>query len=120
MDIPRLTPAGSTVPPNQAAARPAAVTPAAENRTGDGTGFAVRAAERLAELSTARLQPADDAPAPRSIQVNLDIDEATNRVVAKLLDRETGELVRQIPADELLRDAAGVRELLAVNVDIKA
>lgn len=38
------------------------------------------------------------------------LDEQTNRVVVKLTDTETGELIRQIPSDEMLAISRAIGE----------
>ncbi len=37
--------------------------------------------------------------------IKLEIDPETNTVVAKIIDRDTGEVIRQIPPEELLKIA---------------
>ncbi len=39
------------------------------------------------------------------------LDEGTNRVVVKLTDTETGEVIRQIPSDEMLAISRAIGEL---------
>ena len=71
-----------------------------------------KALER-AVVEAAGLKP-DQAAA---VRVALSVDEGSNRVIAKVFDKSTGELVRQIPTDEVLRNAAIVRELLGAAVN---
>ena len=73
------------------------------------------------DLSTSAYADADLEPerrvdVPQDVQVTLDFDEKTKRVVARLVDLESGKLVQQIPSEDLLRDAAGLREWLAEQV----
>jgi flagellar protein FlaG len=119
MNITHLTSAGAA----PAKSTPQRQAQTATPPTGDGAkgpGFALQSFDRLVEVAAARLAESANLSEPRPVRVNLDIDEATNRVIAKVTDRETGELVRQIPAEELLRNAAGIQELLALSLDVKA
>jgi len=50
-------------------------------------------------------------------QVKLDIDEGTGRVVAEIRNRETGELVNEVPSRKLLRQAALLKEALGTILD---
>lgn len=54
------------------------------------------------------------------VRVALTVDEDANRVIAMVYDKETGELVRQIPTDEVLRNAALIRELLGESLNTVA
>ncbi|NSX04160.1 flagellar protein FlaG [Cupriavidus gilardii] len=51
-----------------------------------------------------------------SIGLRFEIDEATNRVVTKVIDKETGELIRQMPTEEVLRFARALDRLQGVFV----
>jgi flagellar protein FlaG len=44
--------------------------------------------------------------------LHFSVDEDTERVVIKVLDHETGELVRQIPSEEVLRIARHLEDTL--------
>lgn len=49
-----------------------------------------------------------EGPVPSTIQsaareLRYEVDDELNRVVVKILDKESGEVIRQIPAEELLR-----------------
>jgi uncharacterized FlaG/YvyC family protein len=76
---------------------------------------AAKAAEKV------RYEPTDAArdTVTRELALNsstrrqLDIDEATSAVVSKVIDAESGEVVRQVPEEALLRMRAYVRERAA-------
>lgn len=51
-------------------------------------------------------QTAEDAPRIRSCQLRFVIHENPDRIVVEVLDAETGEEIRQIPPEEILRLAA--------------
>ncbi len=48
-------------------------------------------------------------------KLNFSIDEATERVVVKIIDEDTGEIVRQVPPQEMLRIAAHLKQLQDMN-----
>jgi len=48
-------------------------------------------------------------------RLNFSIDEATDRVVVKIIDEDTGEIVRQVPPQEMLRIAAHLKRLQDMN-----
>ena len=58
---------------------------------------------------TERLKALLTDPATR---VSMHRDEASGRIVVRVHDRTTDEVLEQIPADELLRLYAGLRETL--------
>lgn len=51
-----------------------------------------------------------------SISLRFEIDDVTNRVVTKVIDKETGELIRQMPTEEVLRFARALDRLQGVFV----
>ena len=64
------------------------------------------------------MPPLPDLPRdPFSYQLQFHLDEATGRVVAEVVDRATGEIVRQVPPEHVLRIAMYVRMLLGQQVD---
>jgi len=48
-------------------------------------------------------------------KLNFSIDEATERIVVKIIDEDTGEIVRQVPPQEMLRIAAHLKQLQDMN-----
>ena len=48
-------------------------------------------------------------------KLNFSIDERTERVVVKIVDEESGEVVRQVPPQEMLRIAAHLKQLREMN-----
>jgi len=53
-------------------------------------------------------------------QLSFSIDKDTKRIVVKVLDTDTQEVIRQIPPQELLRFSARIQELLGVLFDESA
>ena len=90
--------------PGDGAARPTAA---------QGSGFAVRSMEALFGSSRS------DSVALNAVKIELDVDESTNRVVATVTDRESGAILNQFPAEAILENARGIRELLARELDLK-
>ena len=47
--------------------------------------------------------------------LNFSIDNGTDRIVVKIIDEESGEVVRQVPPQEMLRIAAHLKQLREMN-----
>ncbi|MCK2184919.1 flagellar protein FlaG [Halomonas getboli] len=56
----------------------------------------------------------------RPYGVEFELSEATTRVITRLVDRDTGELIRQIPAEEVMRIAEHLEELQGGLIDLEA
>lgn len=54
------------------------------------------------------------------VHVVLSVDEGANRVIAKMYNKDSGELIHQMPTDQMLRNAALIREMLGAAVDAVA
>ena len=48
-------------------------------------------------------------------KLNFSVDEATEKLVVTVIDEESGEVVRQIPANEMLRIAAHLKQFQEMN-----
>ena len=55
-------------------------------------------------------------PAPDAY-LSFEKDEASGKTVLKIIDRESGEVLRQVPPEEMLRVAAIVRRYVGLLVD---
>ncbi|MBF6990363.1 MULTISPECIES: flagellar protein FlaG [Cupriavidus] len=55
-----------------------------------------------------------------SIGLRFEIDEDTNRIITKVIDKETGDLIRQMPTEEVLRIARAMNKLQGLLVTQKA
>ncbi|MCG5261809.1 flagellar biosynthesis protein FlaG [Cupriavidus gilardii] len=112
---PVATPSGvalPAVPPSTAAALPPvaggadpAIPPAVPGEAVEAAADIRRAIGELTEVLRTT-----------SIGLRFEIDEATNRVVTKVIDKETGELIRQMPTEEVLRFARALDRLQGVFV----
>lgn len=84
---------------------------AGQNEAGQADGQGLAALER----SLARI---NDVMRQRGIE--FDINEATSTVVTRVIDQDSGELIRQIPSEEVLRIAERLEESSGTLIDIKA
>lgn len=53
-------------------------------------------------------------------RLEFSVHEATNRVMVKVLDRDTDEVLREIPPEQMLDLVAKLQELVGLLVDKKA
>ena len=65
-----------------------------------------------------RMAPPDD-PMPANTLLKRAVDEPTGRVIGRIVDMESGDLVRQIPSDEMLQLIAKTKELFGQLVNEK-
>ena len=88
--------------------------PKAPVRPAEQTGgeVVVRSFER-ALVEAAGLEPQQAA----KVQVVLSVDEDSNRVNAKMYNKESGELIQQMPTDQMLRNSAMIRDMLGAAID---
>ncbi|MFG6158750.1 flagellar protein FlaG [Halomonas sp. 1390] len=56
----------------------------------------------------------------RPYGVEFELSEATSRLVTRIVDRESGELIRQIPAEEVLRIAERLEEAQGRLIHLEA
>jgi len=52
-----------------------------------------------------------------NFNIGFDRDDATNSLVVKIIDRETGETLRQIPPDQILRIRQHMQEAIGLVFD---
>jgi len=62
----------------------------------------------------AAVEEANRALATTSLSVRFSIEGETNRIIVRLTDQGTGEVVRQFPTEEQLGIQARLRELMGV------
>ncbi|WP_148253905.1 flagellar protein FlaG [Aidingimonas lacisalsi] len=58
--------------------------------------------------------------AMRPYRIEFDINSYENRTVAKVIDRDSGEVIRQIPREEILRIAESLSEMQGRLIDLEA
>ena len=80
--------------------------------------------KKIAEQATQNIKTLHDAAKVlnefvEKIQTNLNfsIDEGSGRSVITVTDKQTGDIIRQIPAKEVLAVANIIRESAAVNIE---
>ena len=54
------------------------------------------------------------------LKLQIDLDEGAGRFVYKSVNRDTGEVVRQFPSDEILRILSNFRDATGLTVDVDA
>lgn len=101
-------------------ARTATPTPAPQLRNAEAPQDSERSTQRVLRQHEEQAQraasSAESRLKPLSGRTRLHVDEASNRVVAQILD-ENNEVVKQIPPEELLKIAARFRELQGLLFD---
>lgn len=55
-----------------------------------------------------------------NVQAKFSVHKATKEIMVKIVDTETGQVLREIPPEKMLDLAAAMRELLGLIVDKKA
>lgn len=78
-------------------------------------------------MEAARVEPSQPASteeaeaAERTIRIFRDfhyrIDEASGRIVVEIRDGVSGELIRQVPPEEMLRVARSIQAFLGLQID---
>jgi len=96
-------------PATPGAARPGAAYPAA-------AGAASQLPSDTSPDMVAAVNELVDVLKTTSIGVRFEIDEGTHRVITKVVDKETGELIRQLPSEEVLRFAQAIDKLQGLFV----
>ncbi len=100
--VPQRT--AAALPPVAGGADPV-IPPAVEGEAGEAAVDIRRAIGELTEVLRTT-----------SIGLRFEIDEVTHRVVTKVIDKETGELIRQMPTEEVLRFARALDRLQGMFV----
>ena len=72
----------------------------------------------LEEIESA-VNELNDRVAKQELSVAFGVDEKSGRIVVKISDNKTGELIRQVPSEETLRFAQNVKKGIGVLVDSK-
>jgi len=101
----------------QSASAPAASAPVTHRfaiHTGNGGG----AQPDRAEFSDIEITPSRSLPAV--MELRLDIDQTTRTVIGRIVNPLTGELIKQIPTEEMIRLMARNADLLGTLLNKKA
>ena len=71
--------------------------------------------ERLKEISASLNEDMNI----RSKSLKFSVDESTNRMLVKVIDKESGEIIRQIPSETILKVAHSLEALKGILFDDK-
>ncbi|WP_311065954.1 flagellar protein FlaG [Halomonas sp. DWK9] len=96
-------------------ARQAAPLPIA---TATGDEETVNTQQTTKEALVEPVKRINDAMRPRGLE--FDISEQSARIITRVIDRETGDVIRQIPAEEVLLMAERLEELQGKLISLKA
>jgi flagellar protein FlaG len=96
-------------PERGAPARAATATEAATRAPAAAQAASTGQAARRAELESARRE-ANELLARNGSELAFELDDSTRRVVVKLIDTRTREVLRQMPSPEMLAIAKALRE----------
>jgi flagellar protein FlaG len=72
------------------------------------------AAISRAELDSA-IEYANETGKLLKRKLNFDIDDSTNKVIVRVVDEESGKVIRQVPDTEMLRISAHLKQLREMN-----
>lgn len=98
----------------QAAPAGTSVTHRFEVRTGNGDG------SKAGRVDIPDLEIAPTKPLPAVMELQLDIDEQTKTVIGRIVNPQTGEVIKQIPTKEMVHLMARNAELLGALLNKKA
>lgn len=115
-----------SIPATRMPAEPAAIAPAQAApaisadavrpaHAAEDTGAGSRHGDKPADMSTA-IEELVDVLKTTSIGLRFEIDDATHKVITKVVDKDTGEVIRQLPSEEVLRFARAIDKLQGMFV----
>jgi flagellar protein FlaG len=70
----------------------------------------------LKELTEA-LQEINEALEPKNIALNYSVDDSTDAIVVKVIEKQTDKVIRQIPPEEVLNIRGNIQKFLGVIYD---
>ncbi len=103
-DIVRAARIPTSAEPDQAAA---ATTSDAAKRAADPK---VNAQQPSPEQLKAAVDAVNEAIKTRNAQIRFEIDDKTSQIITRIVDTSSGELIRQIPSEEVLRIARAMAD----------
>jgi len=95
---------------------PAGVPNTSAHVAADKTGAADAAREALPKDMTAAVSELRDVLRTTPFGLQFEIDDVTHKVITKVVDRETGEVIRQLPSEEMVRIAHAMNKLQGLLV----
>ncbi len=85
------------------------------------TNIANKDKELLSKLTTKDIEKLKEDTnrvlAQINIQLDFTVDKDLKRIVVKVIDKETGKVIRQIPPEEMLKIAKRMEEMSGVLID---
>jgi flagellar protein FlaG len=103
------------------------VTAVASMSSGATPSLSVQPVPRVEAEASAPRQPIQDAVDRMNAvsrwfrsTLTFKIDEESRRIVVQIIDKQTGELIRQIPPETVLKQAEALKELSGLLYDQKA
>ena len=94
----------------RSATRVSATTPASPSTTNADPAKPAADAHASTEQVKAAVATVNAAIESRNVQLKFDIDTQTKQIVTRVVDKSTGELIRQIPSDVVLRLARAMSD----------
>ena len=67
--------------------------------------------------SRARRESLEDTVAAFNHRIRLSVNEEINQVIIKVVDARTDKVIKEIPAEEIQRMTAKIREMIGLLVD---
>lgn len=124
-DSMKVDPAQSAGPVPRVAAAPSRAGRPGEERAPDkARAAAAAAAESAAEAGAAELESARQAAnrvlAQKGSELAFEFDDELGRVIAKLIDRNTREVIRQVPSEAVLAVARALADGVAPGTLVKS
>jgi flagellar protein FlaG len=112
LEVKALTPAGAPAArPAAAVERPRVVAAGAERQQAQRPEISLERLQAALEAMAARLQPA-------RTNLSFRVDDALNRVVVSIVDADSGAVLRQIPAEEVVRVAQNLQRYLDQSLGV--
>jgi flagellar protein FlaG len=79
---------------------------------------AVRSAEQVSAM-VEDLQASLEMLQQKNTHLNFSVHEKTDRIVVRITDQDTGDVIREIPSEEFLNLAAKLQEMVGLMFDMK-
>lgn len=97
-------------------ATPVQAMPAGMVRPSGGSSLDSDASGSDPKGASEAMQELVDVLKTTTIGLRFEIDEKTHRVITQVIDKDTGEIIRQLPSEEVLRFARAIDKLQGLFV----
>lgn len=115
MDTGSILPQSHTAAPHGAHHLPGSGQAGGDARAASGHGFAVKSLDKLLGGDSGTT----DEVTFSQVRVELGFDKEAHRTVITVLDPDTGDVLNQFPAENILENARHLRDLLSRQIDMK-